>query len=113
MALATVETLPTTESPWLDSECGCRLLDVTPLTEMVMSARWELHQQLIQIDRMDALDAVELAADLVMCEIWPMDHYEIARFAGEHRWLNQAKVFRIFHQLGELSDGFCHRQKAR
>jgi hypothetical protein len=65
-----------------------------------------LHGLLLRIEKMNALDALELMADVTSCEMWPMESDEIAVFAGQHQWKDQTKVFRIFRWLGEISNAY-------
>jgi hypothetical protein len=102
---------PVEPKPWIDVEgnliCDCQLMAVNPLTkDDEMGYRWELHELLRGVEQMTAMDALELMADVTCCEIWPMESGGIAVFAGQHQWVDQTSVFKVFHHLAEIAEGF-------
>jgi hypothetical protein len=110
--MTAVQDKTATPGLWFDDQgaslkCDCRLMAVNPGSDdSEMKHRWELHELLLGIEQMDALDAVELMADVMSCEIWPMESDEIAVFAGQHCWTDQTKVYRIFRWLEEISNAY-------
>jgi hypothetical protein len=103
---------PTEPKPWLDDQgkpaCNCYFIDVNPLTkDEEMRQRWDLHEQLRGIETMSALAAVQLIADVVTCEYWPLESDQIERFAGDHQWPDQPFVYALFRQLEEIARAYA------
>ena len=69
-----------------------------------------VHAQLLRVESLPALEALELVAELAMCEIHPgFDAGDFSRFAGQHNWTNPAAVGRLALLLDDLSAGYCRR----
>jgi hypothetical protein len=115
MAIATTENVTTNESkPWLDDQgnliCDCCLMVLNPLTpDDELERRWELHGDLLAIERRQALDVLELMARVIEGDS-PMDCDKIDIFAGPHQWMDQTTVYRILRQVGDIAQLY-HRAR--
>jgi hypothetical protein len=68
----------------------------------------EAHDRLLGVEILPPMDAIELVAELAMCEVHPgFDAGDFSRFAGQHNWTNPAVVGRLAMLLDDLSAGYC------
>ncbi len=68
----------------------------------------DTHDRLVKVESLTPLEALELVAELAMCEMHPgFDMGDFSRFAGQHNWNDPAAVGRLAMLLDDLSAGYC------